>query len=59
MAIDPDEKTEWNNNGQKDAADNRWPHEPWSGFLESSEHYDERRDAYNSGYINGLKQKNK
>lgn len=52
MAIDPDAKTMWNNIGQKHASEGKWSHEPWCGPFESTEHYEERRDAYKAGYDN-------
>ena len=53
-----DENTEQNNRGQDDASNDRMRHEPWAGPFESTEHYQERRDAYNDGYDNAEEQKN-
>lgn len=55
MAIDEDEKTYWHNQGQEHASEGslRWC---WAHPLESSEHYDERRAAYDAGYDNAIEQ---
>ena len=55
-----EEKQDWHNRGQEDAKEDRdWNPlvGPWRGPFESSEHYDDRNDAWKSGADNYHKQR--
>lgn len=57
MAVSKDELDGWNREGAKDASEGRMNHSPWAGPFEPHEDHDARRDAYDAGYWNTLKQK--
>jgi hypothetical protein len=48
-----------NRRGAHDASQGRMRHDPWAGPFESHKDHDARRDAYNSGYNNTNKQRDR
>jgi hypothetical protein len=54
-----DKKDHENRRGARDASEGRMRHAPWAGPFESHKSYDERRDAYNAGYDNTNRQRDK
>lgn len=54
-----DKKEYENRRGARDASEGRMRHDPWAGPFESHKSHDERRDAYNAGYDNTNRQRDK
>lgn len=48
-----------NRRGARDASEGRMRHDPWAGPFESHESHSERRDAYNAGYDNTNRQRDR
>ena len=46
--------TDYNNEGQKDGSEGNTKDIPWKSPWDSDEEYQEKLDAYNKGYENGL-----